>query len=774
MTKFYGHSLKERPVEEWEMLEDHLALVTQYALVFLNKLNAADWAPLLGYWHDLGKYDSRFQTYLMQANGYLSHLEETSRVNHSSFGAQYAVEKYKVTDKKPLALLLAYCIMGHHAGLPDYADDNAEPGKASSLSARLKDKSTQISTGQIPTQILELSLPAIPGEILNKHNGIGFSLAFWNRMLFSCLVDSDYLATEEFMSPDRACERPVPVQESIWTAMEEALNTELEHKSSLSQSAVSQIRQNILKSCMNKAHTTPGLFSLTVPTGGGKTLSSLAFALAHRRCHQKERIIYAIPFTSIVEQTATVFRNLFDALETDVVLEHHCNIDPAQETYASRLATENWDAPLVVTTNVQLLESLFAAKPSRCRKLHRLVNSIIILDEAQTLPVEFLKPCLKVLQELVNNYGCTIVFCTATQPAILYRDEFQIGLKAVREIIPDPVTLSRQMKRVDVRFLGSVTQDFLIERLHEHDSFLGIVNTKPDASNLFEALKQQGGTTGLFHLSTNLCAVHRFQKLGEIRERLSQGKPCRVISTQLIEAGVDVDFPVVFRAVAGLDSIAQAAGRCNREGKLESADVYVFEPDGEKWKPLRGYLKRTAETTQGMIRDEFSPLHSHGWLSLPAIEQYFRLNYWQHKNEWDKKSILSHFRVSLKDGTPEFFYREAAKRFQLIDDYQISIFIPFDEKSQSALSRLRECLRSTDQATTAPKRQLLRILQRYTIGISQPTLNTMLGKDISELPDSEGQPSGYYELINLGCYDFNHLGFMPEQAGILDVSQSIF
>ncbi|QDV19512.1 helicase Cas3 [Gimesia panareensis] len=773
MTEFYGHSLKERPVEEWELLEDHLALVTQYAQVFLNKLNAADWAPLLGYWHDLGKYDPRFQTYLMQANGYLSHLEESSRVNHSSFGAQYAVEKYKVTDKKPLAFLLAYCIMGHHAGLPDYADDNAEPGKASSLSARLKDESTQISTGQIPTRILELPLPAMPEGILKKHNDIVFSLAFWNRMLFSCLVDSDYLATEEFMSPDRAGERPVPVEQSIWTAMEEALHTELDRKSSLSQSAVSKIRQDILNSCMYKANDIPGLFSLTVPTGGGKTLSSLAFALAHRKYHQKERIIYAIPFTSIVEQTATVFRILFDELETDVVLEHHCNIDPTQETYASRLATENWDAPLVVTTNVQLLESLFATKPSRCRKLHRLVNSIIILDEAQTLPVEFLKPCLKVLQELVNNYGCTVVLCTATQPAILYRDEFEIGLKGVREIIPDPVTLSRKMKRVDVRFLGPVTQDSLVERLNEHDSFLGIVNTKPDASNLFEALKQQGGTAGLFHLSTNLCAVHRFQKLGEIRERLSQGKPCRVISTQLIEAGVDVDFPVVFRAVAGLDSIAQAAGRCNREGKLESADVYVFQPDGDKWSQIRGYLKRTAETTLGMIRDEFSPLHSHGWLSLPAIQQYFCSNYWEHKNEWDKHGIMQLFYLSAQ-GIPEFFYREAAKRFRLIDDYQISIFIPFDEKSQSALFRLRECLKSPDQATTAPKRQLLRILQRYTIGISQPALNTMLGKDISELPDSEGQPSGYYELINLSCYDFNHLGFMPQQAGILDVSQSIF
>ena len=774
MTKYFGHSLKDRPIEEWEPLEVHLELVTGYAREFSQKLNATDWGALLGYWHDLGKYDSRFQTYLMQANGYLSHLEETSRVNHSSFGAQHAIQSFPSPNEKPLAYLLAYCIMGHHAGLPDYADDNVEPGRASSLSARLSDTSTLISLEQIPQQIHQMQLPAMP-QIRMSNSDLPFQLAFWNRMLFSCLVDSDYLATEEFMSPDRTTYRPVLLDNEIWTAMEEALHQDLTSKSIQPRSKVSEIRQNILDSCLEKAIETPGFFSLTVPTGGGKTLSSLAFALKHRRCHHKERIIYAIPFTSIVEQTAGVFRNLFDTLDTDLVLEHHSNVDPDQEKYASRLATENWDAPLIVTTNVQLLESLFAAKPSRCRKLHRLINSVIILDEAQTLPVEFLKPCLKVLQELVTNYGCTIILCTATQPAILHRDQFDIGLKDVREIMPAPEALSKQMKRVEVRSLGPVSQELLLDKLITHDSFLCIVNSKPDAARLFEKLKGKDTSEGLYHLSTNLCAVHRFQKLDEIRTRLTQGKSCRVISTQLIEAGVDVDFPVVFRAIAGLDSIAQAAGRCNREGKLNSADVYVFEPTGDGWTRLRGYLKRTAETTLTMIRDKESPLHSHGWLSLPAINQYFRLNYWSHKQEWDKNNILDQFRVSLKDGTPEFYYREAAKRFRLIDDYQTSIFIPFDEKARQSLSQLRACLMSPDQTTaTMQKRKLLRVLQRYTVGLNQFTMNVMLGKDISELLDAQGQPTGYFELINLSCYDFKHLGFMPQQAGILDVSQSVF
>ena len=773
MTEYFGHSLKDRPIEEWEPLEAHLELVTEYALEFSKKLNATDWGRLLGYWHDLGKYDSRFQAYLLQANGYLSHLEETSRVNHSSFGAQHAIQSFPSPNEKPLAYLLAYCIMGHHAGLPDYADENAEPGRASSLSARLSDTSTLISLEEIPQQIHQMQPPAMP-QIMKSNSGFPFQLAFWNRMLFSCLVDSDYLATEEFMSPDRTNYRPVLLDNAIWTAMEEALHQDLTCKSIQPRSKVSEIRQNILNSCLEKAKEAPGFFSLTVPTGGGKTLSSLAFALKHRRCHHKERIIYAIPFTSIVEQTAGVFRNLFDNLDTDLVLEHHSNVDPDQEKYASRLATENWDAPLIVTTNVQLLESLFAAKPSRCRKLHRLINSVIILDEAQTLPVEFLKPCLKVLQELVTNYGCTIILCTATQPAITYREQFDIGLKDVREIMPAPDALSKQMKRVEVRSLGPVSQESLLDKLITHDRFLCIVNSKPDAARLFEKLKEMDTSEGLYHLSTNLCAVHRFQKLDEIRARLAQGKSCRVISTQLIEAGVDVDFPVVFRAIAGLDSIAQAAGRCNREGKLDSADVYVFEPTGDGWTPLRGYLKRTAATTLTMIRDECSPLHTHGWLSLPAIEQYFRSNYWIHKNEWDDHEIMYQFYISAT-GTPDFYYREAAKRFRLIDDYQTSVFIPFDEKARQSLSQLRACLMSPDQTTaTMQKRKLLRILQRYTVGLNQFTMHTMVGKDISELLDAQGQPSGYFELINLSCYDFNHLGFMPQQAGILDVSQSIF
>jgi len=782
MTNFYGHSLFGQPQSKWEPLEDHLELVAKYAVEYAEKLNATDWAKLLGYWHDLGKYDPRFQTYLKSENGLLAPLEVVSRVNHSSFGAQHAIEQFP-DNLKPLAYLLAYCILGHHAGLPDYRDQNPERTRASSLSMRLQDESTRLSLDEIPSQIHQMQPPGMPQIKPNKHDPQSgpFQLAFWTRILFSCLVDADYLATEEFMSPDRMDLRPQRF--SQWDKLSAALTSELQRLQK--PTPIGKVRGEILDACLQKADYEPGFFSLTVPTGGGKTLSSLAFALRHLQIHNKDRIIYAIPFTSIVEQTATVFRDLFQDEDDSIVLEHHCNVDPGDEdnnteaakaAHASRLATENWDAPLIVTTNVQLLESLFAAKPSRCRKLHRIVNSVIILDEAQTLPIEFLEPCLKALQELVTNYGCTIVLCTATQPAITERDNFSIGLKKVREIIPHPEKLAQQMKRTDVESLGEISQETLIDKMIQHESFLCIVNTKRDAASLFEQLNllsEERERDAIFHLSTNLCAVHRTQKLDEIRKRLKAGQPCRVISTQLIEAGVDVDFPVVFRSIAGLDSIAQAAGRCNREGKKETATVYVYEPDGDSWSTPFGYLGRTASLTQTLVADPTSAIHKQGWLSPAAIEQYFRLNYWQHNDLWDKKEIIKRFLFS-QAGIPEFAFREVAREFQLIEEYQTPVFVRFDKNVRKLLDKFRDCLQDPDRkAAGSVKRKLLRKLQRYSIGVNDRDFKQMAGGDISILLDDREEPTGYYELLNESCYDDN-LGFQPQQAGRLGDSQTVF
>jgi CRISPR-associated endonuclease/helicase Cas3 len=766
MAEYYGHTLPGFGPEKWESLENHLDLVHHYLSSFASKFKAEEFGQLLAYWHDLGKYDSRFQDYLKTSNGYEANLEDkkgahTTKVNHSSFGAQYAVDKVPAMGQ-----LLAYAIAGHHAGLPDYSDSNPDKKRASSLEIRLSDSSTRIDTKDIPDQILNLTTakpPALQLQTLHKNRG-SFQCAFWLRMMFSCLVDADFLATEEFMSPDRKDQRkPVVVDGKL---LLDHLLKKLEAMQS--HSKIGLLRQRILEANLNAAQLAPGLFSLTVPTGGGKTLSSLAFALKHLVCHRMERIIYAIPFTSIVEQTAAVFSQVFQELGDQVVLEHHSNLDPEHEEYASRLAAENWDAPLIVTTNVQLLESLFAAKPSRCRKLHRIAKSVIILDEAQTLPVEYLEPCLAVLQELALNYGCTIVLCTATQPAIELRDAFPIGLDGVKEIIPDPQHLSREMKRVDIQYLGQVTQSEIVLRMSDEPSFLCIVNTRPDAAKLYQLLKSNSAVEGFYHLSTNMCAVHRFEKLAEIRQRLHDKLPTRVVSTQLIEAGVDVDFPVVFRALAGLDSIAQAAGRCNREGRLPTAKTYVFDPCGEGWSKPMGYLKRTAEVTRGLINDHGSPLHTAGWLSLEALQSYFRQNYWTHSDMWDKQGILKEFQFSSK-GIPLFQFREVASKFRLIEDLATPVFIPYDERSRRALDELRKGLRTVN---TAIVRRALRILQRYSVGLNEKTLRAMLGKDVLALRDANEDATEYYELINVSCYD-EEMGLDVQRLGILGESLTI-
>jgi len=329
----------------------------------------------------------------------------------------------------------------------------------------------------------------------------------------------------------------------------------------------------------------PGIYTLTVPTGGGKTLSSMGFALNHAVKYGKHRVIYVIPYTSIIEQTADQFRAIFG----EAVIEHHSNLDStdeAKENARSRLACENWDAPVIVTTTVQFFESLFASRTSRCRKLHNIVNSVVILDEAQLLPPDFLAPILEALKELQKNYGVTVVFCTATQPALGPHKTMDFdfkGIDGMKEIMDDPAMLHKALKRTEirqVRNLEPLTWDDVAGEITNNESVLCIVNRRDDARTLWELLPE-----GSIHLSALMCGAHRVRKIKEIKERLRNGVPTRVVSTQLVETGVDVDFPVVYRAMAGLDSIAQAAGRCNREGLRAKGKVFVFTPPSEAAEP---------------------------------------------------------------------------------------------------------------------------------------------------------------------------------------------
>lgn len=408
-------------------------------------------------------------------------------------------------------------------------------------------------------------------------------------MLFSALVDADFLDTEAYydgLRDHRAARSRYPGLRQL----REQLNQHLEALGSRSRGPINELRAEILSHARGRATDAPGSFSLTVPTGGGKTLASLAFALDHAVHHGLARIIYQIPYMSIVEQTATVFREALQSEhggDADFVVEHHSTFDEdrvgsREGREKLRLAMQNWDAPIIVTTAVQFFDSLFANRPSNCRKLHNIARSVIILDEAQTLPLQYLRPCVAALDELARNWRASVVLCTATQPQLSKSDQLPEGFEELRELAPEPTRLYEAFKRTRIVQQGFLSDSELAKRLAGSPRVLCIVNTRRHARELYETLQDLPGT---FHLSTLMCAHHRRDQLGSVRDSLKSGATVRLIATSLVEAGVDLDFPVVWRAEAGLESIIQAAGRCNREGKAETADVFVFNSASEEHQP---------------------------------------------------------------------------------------------------------------------------------------------------------------------------------------------
>ena len=454
-------------------------------------------------------------------------------------------------------------------------------------------------------------------------------------------------------------------------------------------SPVNVIRAEIRRACELKADSPKGIFSLTVPTGGGKTLSAMAFAMRHAQINGQKRIIYVIPYTSIIEQTGRTLKEIFGQGN---VIEHHSNINPESEALRSQLASENWDAPIIVTTNVQFFESLYAAKPGRCRKLHNIVNSVVILDEAQMLPPKLLLPCVTAMNELVRNYGVSIILSTATQPS-------PPNIDPVTEIIPQDLNLYDRLKRTKITFPSSINEptswQSLADQLKQYSQVLCIVNTRRDCYDLFNLMPE-----GTIHLSALMCGAHRLKTIECIRERLRAGTSIRVISTQLVEAGVDIDFPVVYRALAGLDSIAQSAGRCNREGKLNEkgkvGEVCVFVPP----KPSpQGLLRKGEDTTKEIYELEINPDNPE------AFTRYFRLFYSRVNDMGSQFSDLLQ-----KDVNPHIFvqFRTAAERFKLIDDkFQRPVIVRY-EGSEDWIKKLRHI---------GPTREIMRYLQRYTVNI---------------------------------------------------------
>ncbi|MDY0040030.1 CRISPR-associated helicase Cas3' [Desulfofustis limnaeus] len=673
-----------KPPSEWQSLESHLEKVAELAGQHATVFGAASWGRLAGLWHDVGKFSCEFQEYIRQVSD--AHLEgKPGRVNHSSAGALLAIDRFGKIGR-----ILAYCIMGHHAGLPDW---QSELSPRASLSWRLEqmDLLSMVTKVDVPATITEQSLPAEKAK-----NGTEFSRSLWLRMLFSCLVDADFLDTEAFMEPDKARRRlGYPTLSDLAPLFDSYMNKK---KAEAPATKVNNIRSEVLQACLARATDPPGLFTLTVPTGGGKTLSSMAFALRHAEVQNKRRIIYVIPYTSIIEQTADQFRAIFG----ETVLEHHSNFDQGEaskEDARSRLACENWDAPLIVTTTVQFFESLFASRTSRCRKLHNIAQSVVILDEAQLLPTDFLKPILEVMRELQENYDVTFVLSTATQPALgpHQGSDFEFsGLPGLREIIPPSLNLYDRLQRTKVESIEGLaiplSWEDLASRLSDHESVLCIVNRRDDARVLWEKMP-----AGTFHLSALMCGAHRSKRINEIKANLKAQMPTRVISTQLVEAGVDLDFPVVYRAIAGLDSIAQAAGRCNREGVLTQGLVYIFQPESEI--PV-GYLRQAAEIgRQLLVEQKFDPL------ALERFEQFFRLLYWIRGSLLDRENILE-----LIGNDPELriSFRTAAEKFKLIDEGAYVPVLVHYEKGGKLIELLRR---------QGPERWILRQAQRYVVNL---------------------------------------------------------
>lgn len=652
----YAHSLSDRPQNTWETLYEHSAAVAKAA-----SCNAELFAPriaeIIGWVHDLGKMKPRFQERLSNP---------TIHEPHAGVGARYLYFR----QPGPLSAVMAQIVLGHHAGLADGG------GVARIFRDRLEEEASLDAPEEWPVpKITELPSP-LAG--VNKDDG-NYALTFLGRMLFSALVDADRSETRAFYERAEGREE----QNAPTISLVELRRRLDAYMAQLSDSRpVDALRQEIHEHVRAGAGCDPGLFGLTVPTGGGKTLAALGFALDHAIQHGQRRIIFVIPYTSIVEQTAAVFRTVFNDPENEIVLEHHSSFDwqarGDDEARDIKSAAERWDKPVIVTTAVQFFESLHAARTSSCRKLHRIVNSVVILDEAQTLPRPLLRPSLACITELARIYRTSLVLCTATQPALLKEDGFphpealsREGELPMRELAPDPEALYKVLKRVCVERAGRLDNAALAERLSGVGGGLAILNNRRQARMVFELIRC---CSDAFHLSTNMTARHRRGVLETVRQRLLEGAPVRLVSTSLIEAGVDVSFPIVYRALAGLDSIVQAAGRCNRNAECaELGRVIVFEAEEGFNPPME--MQQLAEVTRRVLeRFPDDPL------SLEAIKAYFQDVFWAKKQKMDSGKvdgreypILSSIaEAAPREGMP---YASIAEAFQMIPEGALPVVI---------------------------------------------------------------------------------------------------
>lgn len=724
----------------------HLNRVANYCIAFVKRmsmLNSSAWeafCELLGLWHDLGKFQEEFQRYLRDCVRGV----ERAKVDHSLAGALFAAKEAFSPDIRRVGDLLAYAIAGHHAGLSDgtklfdrrFLKDLGEWKShvpAEVLACNQAEKLWRENAIKIRDGKSNASLPGFIPLLMDPSSTTasrGFAIAMQVRMLFSLLVDADRLATEEVMSPDKAKLRPT-WPDDILALMSRRLETYLADKEAKAgESLVAHLRGKIHRVCYEAAGKDPGVYQLNVPTGGGKTFSSLSFALKHACIHEMQRVIYVIPYTSIIDQTAREFRSVFEPMSKkyghNCVFEHHSAVrrehtsqDEDLEVQLDQLA-ENWDAPVIVTTSVQFFESLFANSPSAARKLHNIANSTIIFDEAQTLPSHLLIPCLEAMKALQRDYHCTLVLCTATQPALVRQPWFPYGWerKEMNSLIGREMEqeLSRLMKRVKVYSLGELNTKQLVLHISSQPErcCLCIVNLTRQAQELYRELRESlPSDVHLFHLSARMCSVHREETTERVIRLLACGEPVILVATRVVEAGVDISFPVVYRDRAGVDSLAQAAGRCNRHGEIpDGGRVYRFTSTDFEIPSCLQDLKTAAISADDALRcgNYDDPM------SAEAVNDFFCRYYRDRREQTDLGENVVKF-TSLKSVEDDMYrvfdFAKVDAHFRLIDSVQHQVMIPWGENGE----KLREELRVLDRNGQIPDRKLYRQIHRLCVSV---------------------------------------------------------
>lgn len=781
---FIAHQRETDGIQQ--SLETHLSEVADIAKSCAEKIGLANQAELIGLLHDLGKYSAAFQTYIKSAVGLINPDEDDyvdakglkGKVDHSTAGAQLVWEALsKQGDMgRIVGQILALCIVSHHSGLIDClsSDSNSPPEDkftkrirkqddrthfreaVSKMDARINERFVELVNNPELIDGLKLAIQRvmvrdnIKGLQPINNPIVQFKLGLLVRFLFSCLIDADRVNTADFEKP-KAAKNRLNNQYAEWSLLIERLERHLQKFTV--QNPVDEIRRSISDHCLAGATRDKGIYTLTVPTGGGKTLASLRFALHHAKHHKLDRIIYVIPYTSIIDQNAQAVRDILEPNKDDrgrVVLEHHSNLTPEQQGWKEKMLTENWDAPVVFTTSVQLLEALFGGGTRGARRMHQLANSVLIFDEIQTLPVNCVHLFCNAMNFLVEQCGSTVVLCTATQPLLNLVDSSKGAMKFTRDddLMPDVQALFDKLKRVEVlnrRKPGGWTEaevaDLAMTEVEQSGSCLVIVNTKKSALALYE-LCREAAKAQTFHLSTNMCPAHRKKILDEIRKLLDDKSPLLCISTQLIEAGVDVDFGSVIRYTAGLDSIAQAAGRCNRNGKQQDADgnpkagcVHVVNPTVENVTMLKD-IQCGKNITERLLDDVEAGVEGFdGDLVAPkAMARYFDYYFFARREEMDYPvlaemvgrddkllNLLSINSLALDEygrnhnSAPNIYFRQsfmaAARAFKVIDAATRGIIVPYGKTGRELISDLCAAFEVEKQF------KLLRRAQQYTVNI---------------------------------------------------------